>query len=132
MSCSDPVANMLTVIRNGVLAGKQMVAFPHSVLKERMCEVLKEEGYLNRVEVLDTKPAKTIQVALRYSDEGDSVIHEIKRVSRPGRRIYRKREQLRKIIRGYGITVVSTSKGVLSDRACRAANLGGEVLCEVR
>lgn len=132
MSCSDPIADMLTIIRNGVMAGKGTVSFPHSRLKGSICEVLKDEGYLTRVEVLETQPAKTIRVGLKYDDEGASVIHEIKRVSRPGRRIYRNRSDLKPVIRGFGITVVSTSKGVLSDRACRAANIGGEVLCAIR
>lgn len=132
MSCSDPIADMLTVIRNGAMVAKDTVGFPHSRLKESICEVLKDEGYLTRVEVLDTRPAKTIRVGLKYDDDGASVIHEIKRVSRPGRRVYRNRRDLKPVIRGFGITVVSTSKGVLSDRAARAANIGGEVLCEIR
>ncbi|MHC5067091.1 MAG: 30S ribosomal protein S8 [Planctomycetota bacterium] len=132
MSCSDPIADMLTVIRNGVLAGKDQVSFPHSNLKGKVCDVLKDEGYISRVEVIDTAPARTIRVGLRYTEDGDSVIHEIRRISKPGCRIYKSRGELKPVIRGYGITIVSTSKGVLSDRACRAANIGGEVLCSVR
>ncbi|MDA3959559.1 MAG: 30S ribosomal protein S8 [Planctomycetota bacterium] len=132
MSCSDPIADMLTVIRNGVMAAKDTVSFPHSRLKVSICEVLKDEGYLSRVEILETQPAKTITVGLKYDDDGMSVIHQIKRISRPGKRVYRNRKDLKPVIRGFGITVVSTSRGVLSDRAARAANIGGEVLCEIR
>jgi small subunit ribosomal protein S8 len=129
MSCSDPIADMLTIIRNGVMAGKKKVAFSHSRIKEGLARVLVEEGYLSRFEVLDTEPARTINVYLKYGKDGEQVIHEIRRVSRPGRRLYRGRKDLKPVLAGYGISVVSTSKGVLSDRACREANLGGEVLC---
>lgn len=132
MSCSDPIADLLTIIRNGVMAGKDEVDAPHSAIKEGICQVLVDEGYVRRFEVLDTKPAKTIRVGLKYGTEGESVIHKIKRVSKPGRRVYRKTQELARIIQGYGISVVSTSKGVLSDRACRAAKVGGEVICVVR
>lgn len=132
MSCTDPIADMLTVIRNGVLAGKSTVRLPHSRIKEGICRVLKDEGYIDRVEVLDTVPARSLQLQLRYDPDGHNVIHEIRRVSRPGRRVYRRRSELEPVIRGFGISVVSTSRGVLSDRACRQANLGGEVLCTVR
>jgi len=132
MSCTDPIADMLTIIRNGVMANKPRVTFPHSRLKEGICQVLKDEGYLTRIEVLDTQPARSLQVGLRYDDEGENAIHEIKRISKPGKRVYRGRSELEPIIRGFGISVVSTSKGVLSDRACRSAQIGGEVLCSVR
>jgi small subunit ribosomal protein S8 len=132
MSCSDPIADMLTIIRNGVLANKDRVNFPHSKIKEGMCQVLIDEGYITRYDVLDTQPAKTVQVHLKWTDEGENPIHEIRRVSKPGRRVYSNKKQMRPVLRGFGIEVVSTSKGILSDRACRAANIGGEVLCMVR
>lgn len=132
MSCSDPIADMITVIRNGVMVGKTEVSVPHSKIKEGICQVLVDEGYVTRFDVLETQPAKTIKVNLKYGPTGEQVIHEIRRVSKPGRRIYRKRAELRPIINGFGISVVSTSKGVLSDRACRAGNIGGEVLFTVR
>ena len=132
MSCSDPIADALTIIRNGIQAGKNEVQFPHSKIKEGVCEVLKDEGYLSRVEVMDTKPARTIKVALKYSEDGESVIHNIKRISKPGLRTYNGKKELAPVLQGYGIAIVSTNKGILSDRVCRQMNIGGEVLCEVR
>lgn len=132
MSCSDPIADMLTIIRNGVQAGKNTVSFPHSKIKEGICGVLKDEGYIGRVDVLDTKPARTITVALKYSSESEPVIAEIKRVSKPGCRVYSGQKGIKPVINGFGISILSTSKGVLSDRACRSGNIGGEVLCTVR
>ncbi len=132
MSCSDPIADALTIIRNGIQAGKQEVKFPHSNIKEGLCNVLKDEGYLRRVDVLDTKPARTIKVGLKYADDGESVIHHIKRISKPGLRSYKGGSDLREVLNGFGIAIVSTNKGILSDRVCRKMNIGGEVLCEVR
>jgi small subunit ribosomal protein S8 len=123
---------MLTVIRNGLLANKETVTIPHSSIKAGICEVLKREGYINGFDALDTQPAKTIQVRLRYGTDGQRVISEIKRISTPGRRVYARRKELRHIIRGLGISIVSTSQGILSDRDCRKQNLGGEILCQVQ
>lgn len=131
MSCSDPIADMLTVIRNGAQAGHNRVKFPHSKIKAGICQVLLDEGYITRFETMDTVPARTLQVHLKYSEEGEQVIHEIKRISKPGCRIYRSGKDLKPVINGFGISIVSTSKGVLSDRVCRASNMGGEVLCTV-
>lgn len=132
MSCSDPIADALTVIRNGIQAGKAEVKFPHSRLKEGLCNVLKDEGYISRVDVMDTRPARTIKVGLKYADNGESVIHNIKRISSPGLRAYRGGKDLNEVLNGFGIAIVSTNKGILSDRVCRKMNIGGEVLCEVR
>jgi small subunit ribosomal protein S8 len=131
MSCTDPIADMLTVIRNGLLAGSKAVTVKHSELKAGICRVLKEEGYIQGFDVLETKPAKTIQVGLKYAPSGEGVIHELSRISTPGHRIYKGRAEIKPIIRGYGISILSTSKGILSDRACRKQNLGGELLCTV-
>ncbi len=132
MSCSDPIADMLTVIRNGTQAGQNRVKFPHSNIKVGICQVLLDEGYIARFETLDTVPARTIQVHLKYGSDGERVINRITRVSKPGCRVYRAGKDLKPIINGFGITILSTSKGILSDRACRAANMGGEVLCVVQ
>jgi len=132
MSCSDPIADMLTVIRNGVRVTRDEVSFPHSKLKAGICQVLKDEGYIEGFDVLDTRPAKSIKVRLRYGGGGEQVIRTIQRVSKPGRRVHRRRRELHPVINGFGISIVSTSRGVLSDRACREANLGGEVLCVVK
>ncbi len=132
MSQTDPIADLLTVIRNGVLANKATVSVPWSQVKQGIAQVLKDEGYLSRIDVLDTKPAKTLQVVLKYADTGEPVIHDITRVSTPGRRLYAGRKELKPIIRGFGVSIVSTSQGILSDRACRQRKLGGEVLCVVK
>ncbi len=132
MSQSDPIADALTIIRNGIQAGKNEVNFKHSKIKEGVCQVLKKEGYITRVDVLDTKPAKTIKVGLKYSDNGESVIHNIQRISKPGIRTYKGGSELKEVLGGFGIAIVSTNKGILSDRDCREMNIGGEVLCEVR
>ena len=132
MSCSDPIADMLTVIRNGLLANKKSVQVPFSKIKQGIATVLKDEGYVSAVDVLDTKPAKTLQVALKYGPGGEAVIHEISRVSTPGLRQYAGRSELKPVIRGFGISILSTSKGILSDRAARKQRLGGEVLAVVK
>jgi small subunit ribosomal protein S8 len=132
MSCTDPIADMLTILRNGFLAGKRAVTIKHSQIKEGICKVLKEEGYIERIDVLDTKPARTIQVQLKYGPGGECAIHDITRISTPGCRVYAGKADLKPVIRGFGISILSTSRGILSDRVCRKQNLGGEVLCEVK
>jgi small subunit ribosomal protein S8 len=132
MSCSDPIADMLTIIRNGLLANKPTVAITHSMIKAGIAQVLKDEGFIETFDVLDTKPAKTIQVKLKYGAHGERAIHAIDRVSTPGCRVYVRRSQIRPVIRGFGISILSTSRGVLSDRACKKQNLGGEIICQVK
>ncbi|HAT11432.1 MAG TPA: 30S ribosomal protein S8 [Planctomycetes bacterium] len=132
MSCTDPIADMLTVIRNGLLAAKGQVDVPYSRIKEGVAKVLKAEGFVSDISVLDTKPARTLRVVLKYGQDGEPAIHAIDRISTSGRRIYAGRSDLKPIIRGFGISVVSTSQGILSDRDCRKRKLGGEVLCSVK
>jgi small subunit ribosomal protein S8 len=132
MSCTDPIADMLTVIRNGILAAKSAVEVPHSAIKEGICKVLKQEGFITELSVLDTKPGKTIKVGLKYGPGGEPAIHTIDRISTSGRRVYRGKAEIKPVIRGFGLSVVSTSKGILSDRDCRKLKLGGEVLCTVK
>jgi small subunit ribosomal protein S8 len=131
MSCSDPIADALTVIRNGIRSRKAGVSFKHSKVKEGIVKVLKDEGYITDYEVVDTQPARTIRVALKWSADGENPIHVIRRVSTPGRRVYSRKQDLSPVIRGYGIQVVSTSKGIVSDRTCRTENIGGEILALV-
>lgn len=128
MSMTDPIADMLTRIRNGQAAGKAKVSMPSSKMKAAIAKVLLDEGYISGhiVQDLDGKPVLTI--ALRYY-EGKPVIENIRRVSCPGRRVYRAKDTLPKVMGGLGIAIVSTSSGVMSDRAARAAGQGGEVLC---
>jgi len=132
MSCTDPIADMLTIIRNGLMAGKKTVTVIHSRLKIGICQVLKDEGYIERFEQLETQPARTIQIALKYGPRGEGAIHDLVRVSTPGCRVYAGKSELKPIIRGFGISILSTSKGILSDRVCRAQRIGGEVLCVVK
>jgi len=132
MSCTDPIADMLTVIRNGLMANKPTVKVKHSQIKQGICQVLKDEGYITRIDVLETKPAKTLQIGLKYGPGGEAVIHHVTRVSTPGLRRYAGRGELKPILRGMGISIISTSQGILSDRAARKRKLGGEVICTVQ
>ncbi|MFT0213668.1 30S ribosomal protein S8 [Pseudomonas sp. F1_0610] len=129
MSMQDPLADMLTRIRNAQMAEKSVVSIPSSKLKVAVAEVLKNEGYIADYQISgDVKPLLTIE--LKYF-EGRPVIEEIKRESRPGLRQYKAGGELPKVRGGLGVAIVSTNKGVMSDRAARAAGIGGEVLCSV-
>ncbi len=130
MSMQDPIADMLTRIRNAQMAGKADVSIPASKLKSAVCNVLQEEGYVagSRVEEVDGKPS--LIVDLKYFD-GKPVIVEIDRISRPGLRAYAGKDELPSVRGGLGVAIVSTSQGVMTDRAARAAGVGGEVICTV-
>jgi len=129
MSLQDPIADMLARIRNAQLARHTTVAMPSSKIKAAICEVLKSEGYVAGYEVsAGAKPELTI--ALKYF-KGRPVIEELRRVSRPGLRVYGERGELPSVQGGLGISIVSTDKGVMTDRAARKAGIGGEVLCTV-
>ena len=129
MSMNDPVADMLTRIRNAQMTDKIDVSMPSSKVKVAIAEVLKSEGYINSYMVRgDVKPSLTI--ILKYF-QGKPVIDEIKRISRPGLKIYRSKDELPKVVGGLGIAIISTSKGVMTDRAARSIGHGGEVLCTV-
>ncbi len=129
MSMQDPLADMLTRIRNAQMAEKSVVSMPSSKLKVAVASVLKNEGYITGYQVSsDIKPLLSIE--LKYF-EGRTVIEELKRVSRPGLRQYKSVDQLPKVRGGLGVSIVSTNKGVMTDRAARAAGVGGEVLCTV-
>jgi small subunit ribosomal protein S8 len=129
MSMTDPIADMLTRIRNGQAIRQQKVEVPSSKVKRAIAHLLKEEGYINDYQVTEgNKP--TLTIVLKYY-QGKGVIQEIKRVSRPGLRIYRAKDDMPKVLGGLGVAVVSTSKGLMTDRAARSAGQGGEVLCIV-
>ena len=130
MSMSDPIADMLTRIRNAQLAEKLSVAMPASRVKTSIAQVLKDEGYIEEFKVSDEGGKSTLEIALKYY-AGAPVIEKIERVSRPGLRIYKGRDDIPKIMNGLGIAIVSTSKGVMTDRKARATGVGGEVLCIV-
>ena len=129
MSMQDPIADMLTRIRNGQMANKADVKMPSSKTKVAIAKVLENEGYINGYDVDEaTKPSLSIE--LKYY-EGKSVIGEVTRVSRPGLRIYKSTDELPKVRGGLGVAIVSTSKGIMTDRAAKKAGIGGEVLCYV-
>jgi len=130
MSMTDPIADMLTRIRNAQQANKVDVKMPSSKVKISIAEVLKEEGYITAYNVSEEAGKAQLSVTLKYF-EGKPVIETINRVSRPGLRVYRSATQLPKVIGGLGVAIVSTSKGVMADRKARALGQGGEVLCSV-
>jgi len=127
---TDPIADMLTRIRNGQRAGKVSVSMPSSKLKSSIAQVLKDEGYIAEFSIEDADGKPVMSVDLKYYD-GQPVIETLKRISRPGLRIYKANDELPKVQNGLGVAIVSTSRGVMSDRAARAAGEGGEVLCYV-
>jgi small subunit ribosomal protein S8 len=130
MSMTDPIADFLTRIRNGQLSGKTEVTSPSSRVKLALAKVLKEEGYIDDFTVTEDGAKATVTVKLKYY-EGRPVIDRLERVSRPGLRIYKGKDDLPRILGGMGVAIVSTSKGLMTDREARAAGHGGEVLCVV-
>ena len=131
MTMTDPIADMLTRIRNANRVGRRMVLIPRSKICLGIAQVLKDEGYIEDYDSIDDKTQGQIRVKLKYALNGDKVIHAIDRESKPGCRVYRGVGDLPKVLNGMGIVVVSTSKGVMSDRKAREANVGGELLCTV-
>jgi len=131
MSMTDPIADMLTRVRNAASRRQRTVTMPSSSLKLSIAEVLKREGYIEAFSILEKKIQNHLQLKLKYGPEGEQVIRTIARVSTPGRRIYREAGRLPRVLNGLGIAIVSTNKGVLSDRECRRQKVGGEVLCTV-
>ena len=131
MSMTDPIADMLTRIRNGQTAGLKSVSMPSSHRKEAIAAVLRDEGYIDGFQVAD-KPGnqRELTVELKYFD-GRPVIEHLRRISRPGLRTYRRKDKLPKVMGGLGVAIVSTPAGVMSDRAARAKGYGGEVICVV-
>lgn len=131
MSLSDPLGDLLTRIRNGQHARKTSVVSPASRLRANVLEVLKREGYIRGYSWEDVRPGvRNLHVELKYQD-GQPVIRKIDRVSKPGRRVYKKIDDLPRVYNGLGIAILSTPRGVMSDAEARAAHVGGEVLCEV-
>ncbi len=130
MSMSDPISDMLTRLRNGQAARKKSVEMPASKLKQALAKVLQEEGYIGDFGVEEHDGKRTLRVELRYF-EGRPVIEQIRRVSRPGMRVFRSKDELPRVMGGLGIAIVSTSQGVMTDRKARAEGHGGEVMCIV-
>ena len=128
---TDPIADMLTRIRNAVRVERPYVEMPLSKVKRGLADALKREGYIWDWKELDATPVKQLRIDLKYGPNGERVIQRIRRVSKPGCRVYSRARDLRPILNGQGITILSTSRGVVSDREARQKNLGGEVLCEI-
>ncbi|WP_018862118.1 30S ribosomal protein S8 [Thioalkalivibrio sp. ALJ3] len=127
---TDPISDMLTRVRNAQRANKEQVAIPFSKAKERILKVFADEGFVGDVQVEGEAAQKKLVVKLKYF-EGRPVIESVERISRPGLRIYRGKDELPRINQGLGVAVISTPQGVMSDRAARAAGQGGEVLCKI-
>jgi small subunit ribosomal protein S8 len=131
MSWSDPIADMLTRIRNASRAGKTQVNIKASKICEGIAAVLKQEGYIQEYDRIDDGKQGLLRITLKYDPEGQPAITEIKRMSKPGCRLYAGVDSLPTVLAGMGIVVVSTSRGIVSDRSCRENKVGGEVLCTV-
>ncbi len=128
---TDPIADMLTRIRNGALARHERVEMPHSKLKEHLAGVLKSAGYLDDVRVSEDVEPKQLVLVLRYGRDKTSAIDGLRRVSTPGRRVYVRHDRIARVCSGMGISILSTSRGVMTDREARKQRVGGELLCEV-
>jgi small subunit ribosomal protein S8 len=128
---TDPIADMLTRIRNAVRVERSSLELPASKVKRGLAEVLKREGYIWDWQVVAATPASQLRIELKYGPNGERVIQRIRRISKPGRRVYSKAKELRPVLNGLGIKILSSSRGVISDRESRQRNLGGEVLCEI-
>ena len=131
MSLSDPIADMLTRIRNAVRINKDQVNIKASNICEGIAAVLKQEGYIVDFDRIDDGKQGILRITLKYDQNGRSIIDRITRTSKPGCRIYSAVDKLPRVLAGLGIVIVSTSKGVMSDKSCREANVGGEILCTV-
>ena len=128
---TDPIADMLTRIRNAVAVGHERVAMPASKLKVNIAQILVDEGYIDRYDVSENGHRSELELVLRYAERRRPVIEGLKRVSRPGHRVYRGAKELPRVQGGLGVAVVSTSQGLMPDREARKRSLGGEIVCEV-
>lgn len=131
MAITDPISDMLTRIRNAIEVRKETVDIPHSKVKEEISRILNEEGYVERREVQTKKNKKTIRLTLKYKPDKSKVIKMLKRVSKPGRRIYADKGSIPRVLSGFGTAIISTSKGIMTDSGARSAGVGGEVLCYI-
>ncbi|NPV83444.1 MAG: 30S ribosomal protein S8 [Candidatus Aminicenantes bacterium] len=131
MSLTDPIADMLTRIRNAVRAKKKEINVPSSRLKVEIARILKEEGYIKNYKVIEDNKQGVLNIVLKYTDDNQSVISGLRRVSKPGCRIYCTRDSIPRVLDGLGVVIISTSRGLLTDKQCQEQGLGGEVLCEI-
>ena len=131
MSMTDPIADLLTRIRNGLMANLQKVDIPSSNMKVNIATVLKNEGMIKNFKVIADQKQGVLRIYLKYVNDKDPVISEIKRISKPGSRVYVKTDDIPKIKNGYGVAILSTSKGIVTDKMAREAGIGGELICTV-
>jgi small subunit ribosomal protein S8 len=131
MSQTDPIADLLTRIRNATMIKKKEVMIPSSKLKTEVAKIFKEEGYIRNFKVIDDNKQGILSLSLKYGDDNTSVISGIRRISRPGRRLYCTRDSIPKVLDGLGTAVISTSKGLMTDKRCADLGLGGEILCYI-
>jgi small subunit ribosomal protein S8 len=131
MKTSDPLSDLLTRLKNGMRAGHERVDVPASRVKEAVLKVLEEEGYVASFRKVQEAGRPVLRVGLKYDHEGEPIVSGLERVSRPGRRVYAKADAIPKVLGGLGVSIVSTSKGIVTDRAARQSRLGGEVLCNI-
>ncbi len=131
MSMTDPIADMLTRIRNAQRASHELVNIPSSKLKINVAKVLKSEGYVKNFRIISDGQHRFIRIFLKYDKEGVAIIEGIKRVSKPGCRVYAGSDEVPKVLNGYGINILSTSKGLMTDNEARKVGVGGEILCAV-
>ncbi|MCL4208228.1 30S ribosomal protein S8 [Patescibacteria group bacterium] len=127
---TDPIADMIIRVKNAFLASRATVSIPHSKMKEALAKILEAEGYVESFEVKPTAPQKTIEIKLKYIGKIPAIT-EVRRLSKPGRRMYATVGEIPRSLGGYGVTIVSTSKGVITDKDARKMNIGGEVLCQI-
>ncbi len=128
---NDPIGDMLIRIKNACMRKKEEVRVPFSKLKEKILQILKEEGFIKDYKIEGEKVKKELIIFLKYDEEGKSILTDVRRVSKPGRRIYVKKDEIPWVKNGTGIAVISTSKGIVTDREARRLKVGGEILCEV-
>jgi len=131
MSMTDPIADMLTRIRNATVAKHRRVDVPASKMKESIAKILKEEGYIQSVRRIEDGPQGTLRIFLKYDDARGCVIRGLERVSKPGRRVYVSRQDIPRVMGGYGTSILSTSQGIMTGLAARQKGIGGELVCQV-
>ncbi len=131
MTMSDPIADLLTRVRNALSTGNTRVDIPASTIKEEICKVLEREGYIEGYKKIETEHQGVLQVSLRYTSDRKPVIQEIRRISKPSLRVYVKSDDIKQVRTGLGVSILSTSRGLMTGKQARQENIGGELLCEV-
>jgi small subunit ribosomal protein S8 len=128
---SDPIADMLTRVRNAIKAGHLKVDIPSSKMKVSIAKILKEEGFIKNYKLIDDNKQKLLRVYLKYADDNQPALYNLKRISKPGRRVYIKAEELRPVLNNIGVWILSTPKGIVTNKVAKKLNVGGEIICEI-